>query len=286
MGEGIEAQRPGREVGAGELAYLCHRYWVAGQIAQGRRTLEVACGSGLGVAHLRRVAAYYVAGDLAAEHLVLVRRAAAGTPLLRLRAEALPVAAERFEVILALEVVQYVDTAVFLAEVRRALAADGLLFVTLPNCRRAGFAPSPFAREYLDSVAWQERCAAAGLHARVFGAFRQPGWLARARRSAWMLGLRVAAQTLNVLDPGRRLTGLRSGARRAVYHQPLRLPDVLADADLLRASGVPLELLGRTGQRLGGHSYLYLVAARSDAVVDRCCSRLTGLDPGEGGAAS
>jgi SAM-dependent methyltransferase len=286
MGEGIEAQRPGRGVGARELAYLCHRYWLAGRIALGRRTLEVACGPGLGVAHLRRVAAHYVAGDLSAEHLVLARRAAAGTPLLRLRAEALPVAAERCEVILALEVAQYLDTAAFLTEVRRTLAPDGLLFVTLPNCRRAGFVPSPLAREYPDAVAWRERCAAAGLHARVFGAFRQIGWFARGRRAVWMLGLRAAAQAANMLDPGRRLSGLRRGARRAVYHQPLRLPEVLADADLLRASGVPLELLGGTGQRLGGHSFLYVVAARSDAVVDRWCSRLTGSDAGEGGAAS
>jgi len=69
--DGIEAQRPGREVGAAEFAHICHRYWVAGRISEGRRTVELACGPGLGTAHLGRVAALYVAGDLSAEHLAL-----------------------------------------------------------------------------------------------------------------------------------------------------------------------------------------------------------------------
>jgi SAM-dependent methyltransferase len=280
----IEAQRPGREVGARELAYLCHRYWVAGRIARGRRALEVACGPGMGVAHLRKVAAFYVAGDLAAEHLALARRVAAGTPLLRLRAEALPLAAESCEVIVALEVAQYADSAAFLREVGRILAPDGLLFVTLPNCRCAGFVPSPFAREYPDAATWLELCDGAGLHARVYGAFPQPWWFARARRAAWMVGLRSAARALNVLDSGRRLSGLRRGARRAVYHRPLRLPEALTDADLRRASGMPLKLLARSDRPLGERSflYLYLLAARSDAVVDRCCSRLAESAMSEG----
>src|SRR5205814_8235039 len=94
MLEGIEAQRPGREVGAAEYAHICHRYWVAGRIAEGRRTVELACGPGLGTAHLGRVAALYVAGDLSAEHLALARRARPVTLLLRMRAERLPIASE------------------------------------------------------------------------------------------------------------------------------------------------------------------------------------------------
>lgn len=276
MLEGIEAQRPGRDVGAAEYAHICHRYWVAGQIAEGRRTVELACGPGLGTAHLGRVAALYVAGDLAAEHLALARRATPGTLLLRMRAERLPIASERCQVILALEVAQYLEVAAFLREVRRVLASDGVLFLTVPNCRREAFVPSVVAREYLDGAAWPERCAAAGLHAHILGAFREPGWLARTRRAVGIVALRAAAHALNLLDPGHRFSGLRRGARRVVGYKPLQLPNVLAEADLLRASAEPLELLQGARRRSGGHTFLYVVAARDVAVADGLCERLVG----------
>jgi len=277
--DGIEAQRPGREVGADEFAHVCHRYWVAGRISEGRRTVELACGPGLGTAHLGRVAALYVAGDLSAEHLAQARRARPGTLLLRMRAERLPIASERCEVILALEVAQYLEVAAFLGEVRRVLAPDGVLFLTLPNSRRDAFVPSMLAREYLDGAAWRERCEAVGLHAHILGAFREPGWLKRTRRAVGIVALRAAAHTLNLLDPSHRFSALRRGARRAVGYKPLQLPNVLSQADLSRVSAEPLELLQGARRRSSGHTFLYILAARDAAVADGLCDRLVGGRP-------
>jgi SAM-dependent methyltransferase len=279
MLEGIEAQRPGREVGSAEYVHICHRYWVAGRIAEGRRTVELACGPGLGTAHLRRVAALYVAGDLSFEHLALARRASPGTLLLRMRAESLPITSERCQVILALEVAQYLDIAAFLGEVRRVLAPDGVLFLTLPNCRREAFVPSTLAREYLDGAGWRERCEAVGLHAHIFGAFREPGWLARTRRAVGIVALRGAAHALNLVDPGHRFSRLRRGARQVVGYKPLQLPNVLSQGDLSRASVEPLELLQGARRRFGGHTFLYIVAARDAAVADGLRERLVGGRP-------
>jgi SAM-dependent methyltransferase len=265
--DAVEAQKPGREVGAAEYVHVCHRYLLAVRIARGRRVLEVACGPGLGVAGLRDVAATYVGGDLAAEHLAMARRSAPGVPFLRLHAEHLPVASGTLQVILALEVAQYVAPGAFLREARRALAADGAVLITLPNCRRPGFAPSPLAREYLDGAAWQHECVDAGLHAQVFGAFREPGRFARVRGTTRLAILAGAARFLNVLDPGHRLATFRRGARRAVGYKPLQLPPVLTDADLTRADGYAITLLEGAELRSARYTFLYVLAARSPAVA-------------------
>src|SRR5215469_8598339 len=105
------------------------RYRKSGELAAGKRLLEVGCGAGMGLAYLSTRAARVVGGDYT---MTLVKEARAHierTPLLRFDAQHLPFADGSFDVVLMLEMIYYIpDLDQSLAEARRVLAPGGTVF--------------------------------------------------------------------------------------------------------------------------------------------------------------
>ena len=69
-----------------QLAMLYNRYRLAGDLAAGKRVLEIGCGGGMGLAYLRERARLAIGGDYT---LALLREARAhlpDSPLVRLDA--------------------------------------------------------------------------------------------------------------------------------------------------------------------------------------------------------
>ncbi|HYT13964.1 MAG TPA: class I SAM-dependent methyltransferase [Candidatus Nitrosopolaris sp.] len=155
-----------------QLAMQHARYRTAGELAEGRRVLEIGCGSGMGIEYLRRRAALAVGGDYTT---ALVREARARVPgalLARFDAQHLPFRDATFEVVLMLEMIYYLaDLDQALRECSRVLTPDGTLMISVPNKDRLDFNPSPFAVGYLaasELATWLERN---GFTATVYGAF-------------------------------------------------------------------------------------------------------------------
>lgn len=112
------------------------RYAFASRLADGRRTLDVGCGTGYGVVALAEKAANVVGADVSAEAVGYARSnsAAGNACYLQASATALPFSAGAFDLITAFEVIEHlVDWRSLLTEARRVLTPGGLFLVSTPN---------------------------------------------------------------------------------------------------------------------------------------------------------
>ncbi len=112
------------------------RYAFALQFAEGRRVLDLGCGTGYGTAELARVASAATGIDIAGEAVSHARANFARDNVKFLQASCtatgLPDAA--FDLITAFEVIEHLeDWRALLAEAKRLLAPDGVFLVSTPN---------------------------------------------------------------------------------------------------------------------------------------------------------
>lgn len=177
---------PGTELTAEQWARIHHRYALAVNLAQERRVLEVACGSGVGLPSLARRAVQVVAGDYTAtvlataqattqaatqdcatQHCATQHCAApcsttphGATPrhstrpdstptLAQFHAQQIPFADNSFDLLLMFEAIYYLDApSEFLREARRVLAPCGQILLSTENPAWPDFVPGKLSTRY------------------------------------------------------------------------------------------------------------------------------------------
>jgi SAM-dependent methyltransferase len=128
------------------------RYAFAARYADGKRVLDLGCGTGYGAAELSNRAGYVVGVDQSPEALCYARSqySPPNVRWVQASAVALPLADASFDLITAFEVIEHLDNwPALLSEARRVLAPNGLFLVSTPNQRyyaesRAETGPNPF----------------------------------------------------------------------------------------------------------------------------------------------
>lgn len=148
------------------------RYKTAGDLAEGKRLLEIGSGAGMGIDYLRSRTALTVGGDYT---MGLVREARAHVPeanLARFDAQHLPFQDASFDVVLMLEMIYYVpDLDQAMRECRRVMADGGSLMICVPNKERPDFNPSPFAVDYHSAADLARLLGKHHFAATVYGGF-------------------------------------------------------------------------------------------------------------------
>jgi SAM-dependent methyltransferase len=110
------------------------RYLFARPFVEERRILDVACGSGYGLALLSGCARAVVGADADFDALKTARAADASTPVVRSDACRLPFADGSWDVVTSFETIEHlVERAAFVREIRRVLASDGVCVISTPN---------------------------------------------------------------------------------------------------------------------------------------------------------
>jgi len=144
---------PGNKASRTQLSMLYTRYRYAASFCEGKKVLEVACGSGVGLAYLQKHAARVIGGDVTEELLCQGRKHyGVRIPLVRLDAHRLPFSAGEFDVVILYEAIYYLrDADGFLAECRRVLRNGGVVLVCTVNREWPEFNPSPFSVRYYAS---------------------------------------------------------------------------------------------------------------------------------------
>jgi 2-polyprenyl-6-hydroxyphenyl methylase/3-demethylubiquinone-9 3-methyltransferase len=162
---------------------------------EGLRILDVGCGAGLLAEPLARLGAAMVAIDAAADNIEVARRhAEAGGLRIDYRcttAETLEAAGERFDVVLAMEVIEHVvDPRAFLASCASLVEPGGLLILSTINRTLKAYALAIVGAEYV--LGWLPR----GTHS--YDRFVKPAEAAAAAAAA---GLAPLDETGVAYDP-------------------------------------------------------------------------------------
>ena len=254
-----EAQIPGREMSRSEFQHICHRYFIASGLVKGRSVLDVGCGAGIGLPFLGRHANRVVGTDLFQENIRLAERHSG--PIISVRvmdAHELDFPDDSFDVILAMEVIQYLRFPDFIQEVRRVLKPGGTLFVCVPNPDRPGFMAGRNTLGYYSAQALQESLTQGGFSATTHGAFQVVPAQTTAL-SALNVMLSSGSKILDLFAPFLPARRIKNTLRRVLKYKPIRLEDVLDEAHMLPVKKIPLVDL--TGMFQDAHHvFLYAIA--------------------------
>jgi len=120
----------------GQLVHAEHlvRYRLALQLADSRRVLDAACGSGYGTALLSRAASSAIGVDIDEATIAYARSKHQACEFAVGDVADLPFEADAFDLVVCFETIEHVvDPDQVLQELRRVLSEDGLLVISTPN---------------------------------------------------------------------------------------------------------------------------------------------------------
>lgn len=149
-------EAPGLKATQEQVARLGQRYWFARRNGNGRRILEVACGTGLGLGYLtNHGASWVVGGELDITNLTVAKkiiRPELQVALVRLDAQFMPFRSASFNEVVCFEALYYfAEPEQFLKEAFRVLKPKGTIVLSTVNCAWPDFHPSPFTHRYFNS---------------------------------------------------------------------------------------------------------------------------------------
>lgn len=229
---------PGSGATREQLERLYHRYHTGARYSEGKRVLEAACGSGLGLGFLAMSAASVVGGDYTLDLLRSARSHYRGErPVLRLDAHHLPFRPNSFDLVLIFEAIYYLaEAGKFVQEAGRVLSEGGALLIATVNSDWSDFSPSPHSTRYHSVPELRVLLEGEGFdELEFFGAFPTGGHLLRHRIISIIRRLFVVLRLMPKTLKG------RERYKRIFYGDLTPLPHEVSDA---MAELPPLEPIG------------------------------------------
>jgi len=146
---------PDHKITSEQLARLYQRYRFAQQFCIEKEVLEVACGSGMGLGHLAKVAKKVIGGDIDKDILKYPTKHYKNRDKIEIRefdAQNLPFEDKSFDVVIFYEAIYYLEKPEkFVSEAHRVLKDNGVLLICTVNKDWADFNPSPYSKKYFSA---------------------------------------------------------------------------------------------------------------------------------------
>jgi len=160
---------------ADQLRILYTRYHLASRCARDRDVLEAACGAGMGLGYLAKVARSVVGGDIEGGNCRVAAATYSGRPgiaVTQLDVQQMPFPDRSFDVVVLFEALYYIaEVHLFLREARRVLRPNGTLLMSSVNNEWKGFNPSPFCTKYFGPHNLAPLLKEHGFDVAIFGGF-------------------------------------------------------------------------------------------------------------------
>jgi SAM-dependent methyltransferase len=217
-----DVELPGQRVTSTTLQTVVMRYVVAGEMASGRRVLELGCGPGIGLEYLQKCGASDVTGaDRDAGLLRMARgQTSADLSLVQCDAMRLPFKQGAFDVVLLLEVFMYLsDPVAVLRDIGRVLDVGGTVLLSMPNGVTLGVPPSGAIVRFYSGGEVGELLREAGFAPEVFGVFP---FREGAEEKATLQ--RMASRVLDGMERCGFPAGLRTRLTSVVLRKNCQLP--------------------------------------------------------------
>lgn len=247
-------ERGGEAVSQAQLERFYQRYIWAGQIGAGRDVLEMACGTGPGLGHLKAVARRFAAGDIAPSVLELARRHyGERIELYQFDATKAPFADQSFDVIVMFEAIYYMpDVDALVREVKRLLRPGGNFLLATANKDLFDFNPSPFSHRYFNPPELLALLRAQGFDANFFAGSPVPADGLRRKLTRTLKKIAVNFNLIPGSMNGKRLL------KRLVFGKLVQMPVELKVEGAAYEAPVPIA----ADQPDTHHQVLYCAATR------------------------
>lgn len=151
----IVTEVPGHRGSKEQLERLYQRYRFALQFCKDKEVLEVACGGGMGLGYLAKVAKKVIGGDIDKNILKYPIKHYRGRDKIEIRefdAQNLPFEDKSFDVVIFYEAIYYLaKPEKFVSEARRVLKDNGVLLICTVNKDWDDFNPSPHSTKYFSA---------------------------------------------------------------------------------------------------------------------------------------
>lgn len=174
----IVTELPGHKGTKEQLTRLYQRYRFALQFCKDKEVLEVACGGGMGLGYIARVAKKVVGGDIDKNILKYPLEHYKGRDKIELReidAQDPRFENNSFDVVILYEAIYYLpQPEKFIDEARRVLKEKGVLLICTVNKDWPDFNPSPYSTKYFSAPELYSLVNQKFLKVELFGAFPAP----------------------------------------------------------------------------------------------------------------
>ncbi len=235
----IITESPGLQATQEQLERLYQRYHFVVPLASGSRTLEVACGSGLGIKYLAGVSTEVTGVDIDNTNIDLALKschALSNVTIKQMDAHNLEFSDNSFDLVLLYEAIYYLDhPSQFISEAYRVLTNHGKLVICTVNKDWKDFHPSPFSRSYFGAADLHNLLLPTFKNAQLYGGFPVE---MQDVRSGVVSMIKRAAVKYNLI-PGS--LALRAYLKRVFIGKTRPLPENLYDDIASYRTPMPLE---------------------------------------------
>lgn len=161
----------GEEVSQEQVDRMISRYAWAGPYCTGKDVLEVACGTGQGLAYLAKCASSIQAGDVSIELVNIAKSIYHDSIKIgQIDAHKLPFDNASLDVIILFEALYYLSSPeVFVQECARVLRPAGRVLIATANKDLYDFNPSLHTHRYFGGTEFPDLFSPAGFNVRLFG---------------------------------------------------------------------------------------------------------------------
>ena len=146
---------PGSRITKEQLERLYQRYRFALQFCKDKEVLEVACGGGMGLGYLAKVAKKVIGGDVdknILQHPIDHYKGREEIEIREFDAQNIPFEDNSFDVVIFYEAIYYLaKPEKFVSEAHRILKDKGVLLICTVNKDWADFNPSPYSTKYFSA---------------------------------------------------------------------------------------------------------------------------------------